>query len=47
MLDPFMGAGTTALVAKRLNRHFLGFELVDKYVGIAQERIKSVQKELL
>ena len=28
VLDPFMGAGTTAVVAQKLNRHFVGLELV-------------------
>lgn len=47
VLDPFMGAGTTALVAKQLNRHFLGFELVEEYIQMAYERIQDVQKKLL
>lgn len=47
VFDPFMGAGTTALVAKRLNRNYLGFELVEDYVEMANNRLISVQKELL
>jgi len=39
VLDPFMGAGTTALVARRLNRNYLGFELNEKYIEIAERRI--------
>ena len=31
VFDPFMGSGTTAVVAKKLNRHFLGFEIEEKY----------------
>jgi len=34
VLDPFMGSGTTALVSKRLNRHFVGIELNPSYVQI-------------
>lgn len=47
IFDPFMGAGTTAYVAKTLNRHFLGCELVEEYIQMALERIQKVQKKLL
>ena len=40
VLDPFMGAGTTALVALKLNRQFIGFELKQEYIDIAMKRIK-------
>ncbi len=43
VLDPFMGAGTTALVARKLNRLYVGFELNPEYIRIAKNRI---QKEL-
>jgi DNA modification methylase len=39
VLDPFMGAGTTAVVAKKLGRHYIGIELNPEYVKIANERI--------
>ena len=39
VLDPFMGAGTTALVAKRLGRDWLGIELKREYVDMALKRI--------
>lgn len=39
VLDPFMGAGTTALVAKKLNRNYIGFELNGEYIKIAERRI--------
>lgn len=41
ILDPFMGAGTTALVAKKRNRHFIGFELNPEYIKIAEKRMKK------
>jgi len=41
VLDPFMGSGTTAIVAKRLNRNFIGFELNKDYVKIARRRLKN------
>lgn len=40
VLDPFMGAGTTALVALKLHKSFLGVELNPKYIDIANARIK-------
>ena len=40
VLDPFMGAGTTAFVAARLNRRFIGIELNPAYIKIAEERIR-------
>ena len=41
VLDPFMGAGTTALVSKYLNRNFIGFEIKPSYVEMANERLMS------
>lgn len=39
VLDPFMGSGTTALVAQKLGRHFIGIELNPHYVKLAQKRL--------
>lgn len=39
VLDPFMGAGTTAVVARKLNRKYVGYELNSKYIDIAQRRM--------
>jgi DNA modification methylase len=41
ILDPFMGTGTTALVAARLNRQYIGFELNPEYIAIAKKRISN------
>ncbi|WP_442869511.1 DNA methyltransferase [Brevibacillus sp. AG] len=40
MLDPFMGSGTTAIVAKNLGRAFIGTELNPDYIRIAEHRIQ-------
>lgn len=40
VLDPFMGAGTTALTALKNNKNFLGIELNEDYIKIAQKRIE-------
>jgi len=39
VLDPFMGAGTTALVSKKLGRNYVGFELNEEYKNIAEKRL--------
>lgn len=41
VLDPFMGSGTTALVATRLGRRAIGFELNPDYVRMARERLRQ------
>lgn len=42
VLDPFMGSGTVALVAKKLGRHFIGVELNADYIRIAEKRLQPV-----
>jgi len=42
ILDPFMGSGTTAVVAKRLNRNFIGFETNKSFVDICYRRLERV-----
>jgi site-specific DNA-methyltransferase (adenine-specific) len=39
VLDPFMGSGSTAVACKRLNRHFIGFEVNEHYVELARSRL--------
>jgi len=39
VLDPFMGAGTTAIVSRKLNRNYVGFELNSDYIKISNDRI--------
>lgn len=39
VLDPFMGSGTTAIVAKTLKRNYLGIELNPEYIKIAENRL--------
>jgi len=41
VLDPFMGSGTTALVARKLGRRFVGSELNPDYVAIANKRLSQ------
>lgn len=44
--DPFMGTGTTAVVAKKLKRNFIGSEINESYVKAADKRLNSI-KDLL
>ena len=39
VLDPFIGSGTTAIVAQRLNRRWMGFEINPEYLQIANKRL--------
>lgn len=41
VLDPFIGSGTTAFVAEKLNRNWLGIELNPEYAKLAEERISK------
>lgn len=41
VLDPFMGSGTTALVAKKKNRNYIGIDLNQTYIDIAEKRLKK------
>jgi len=45
VLDPFFGAGTTGLVAKKLGRQFVGIELNPEYIKIAEARLSGVKIE--
>lgn len=45
-LDPFMGAGTTAVVAKKLGRNYIGIELNPEYIKIAEKRIANTEGTL-
>lgn len=44
VLDPFMGTGTTAMVARMYGRNFLGFEINAEYMDIINNKIKVVPK---
>jgi 16S rRNA G966 N2-methylase RsmD len=45
ILDPFCGSGTTLVAAKKLGRHFLGFEISPEYCEIARKRIALVEAQ--
>lgn len=43
VLDPFMGSGTTGMAAKGQGFNYIGFDMTDEYVKIAEARIDSVE----
>lgn len=43
ILDPFLGSGTTSVVARKLGRHFVGIESDEKYALLAEKRISLAE----
>jgi site-specific DNA-methyltransferase (adenine-specific) len=42
VLDPFSGSATTLVVAKKLGRRYLGFELSEQYFQMGMQRLESI-----
>lgn len=42
ILDPFMGSGTTLIVAKRMKRNSIGIEIVPEYCEMAKEQLELI-----
>lgn len=47
VLDPFLGSGTTAVAAKRLNRNYIGIEINKEYITVAEKRLGEVERRIL
>ena len=45
VLDPFAGSGTTAVVAKKLGRHFVAIEADDEYCLLVQKRLELAEED--
>ncbi len=41
VLDPFVGSGTTALAAVKSGRKFIGYDIVEEYLELAEQRMKE------
>ncbi len=46
VLDPFLGSGTTAAMAKKLGRKYIGFDISQEYCDLAKERLRSINSPL-
>ena len=46
ILDPFMGSGTTAVVAKKNSRAYIGCELHEEYASLQTDRIRTIPNKL-
>ena len=46
VLDPFMGSGQTAIAAIKTGRLYIGYDIEEEYVKLAERRIKEYNKKL-
>ncbi|BAV94335.1 DNA-methyltransferase [Ichthyobacterium seriolicida] len=47
VLDPFIGSGTSALAALKLNRNYIGYDTKQEYISICENRISEYTKSIL
>lgn len=45
ILDPFMGSGTTALSALKTDRKYVGYDISEEYIALADRRLQSYQSQ--
>ena len=45
VFDPFLGSGTTSVVAKKLGRKYCGVEINEEYALMAEKRLKAASKD--
>ncbi len=46
ILDPFLGAGTSSVVAKKLGRHYIGIEREPEYCALAEKRLETADTDV-
>jgi len=44
VLDPFMGSGQTAIAAVKTGRYYVGYEINEEYVRLAESRIRACSR---
>ena len=44
--DPFMGTGTTAIVAARMNRYYIGSEISSEYCELANSKLSEIERSI-
>ncbi len=47
VIDPFMGSGTTAIAAIKNNRNFIGYEINEEYINLANNRILNLKEKII
>lgn len=47
ILDPFIGSGTTGLAALKCNRRFVGYEISEEYLNLANNRINAFKNQVV
>lgn len=47
VLDPFIGSGTTAVVAKQLGRKYIGIDILKEYCQLSETRVNRISEQLL
>jgi site-specific DNA-methyltransferase (adenine-specific) len=45
ILDPFLGSGTTSVVARKLRRHYIGLEIDREYACLAEKRLALANQD--
>ena len=46
VLDPFVGSGTTAIEALKLNRHYIGFDISEEYCQMTRDRLEAEKESM-
>lgn len=45
VMDPFLGSGTTAIVAKKLNRNYIGIDILEEYCELSKKELQKLEEK--